>query len=140
MRKTQELNDPLSCFNRAGNDEMLFVLLGRDPAAPFAIRQWIEERIRLGKNKRTDSQIQEAEECASTMEPEPVEPKVDQTWKSTKFGTLCIIENIYDRRDETMVVFSWEGTAPREVLVRPLTTFYREFVPCESDPSPSEPG
>ena len=49
---------------------MLFVLLGRDKAAPFAIRAWVEERIRLGKNERTDAQITEALACAATMEAE----------------------------------------------------------------------
>jgi len=63
MRKTQELTDPKSCMSRARPDEMTFVLLGRDDAAPVAIRAWIEERIRLGKNTPGDPQILEAEAC-----------------------------------------------------------------------------
>ena len=47
---------------------MLFVLLARDEAAPVAIRCWIEERIRIGKNARSDQLIQEAELAARTME------------------------------------------------------------------------
>ncbi len=49
MLKRDELADPTSCLNRARDDEMTFVLLGRDAAAPAAIRAWAEERIRLGK-------------------------------------------------------------------------------------------
>ena len=62
MRKRDELNDPTSCMSRARDDEWTFVLLGRDRAAPVAVRAWIEERIRLGKNVRTDPQIVEAEQ------------------------------------------------------------------------------
>jgi hypothetical protein len=57
-------------MNKARNDEMTFVLLGRDAAAPVAIRAWIAERIRLGKNSPNDSQVVEAELCARTMEKE----------------------------------------------------------------------
>ena len=68
MRKTNEVNCETSCLNKAGKDEMLFVLLGRDSAAPATISFWIAERIRQGKNKHSDSQIIEAMECAITME------------------------------------------------------------------------
>ena len=61
MRKREEMNDPKSCLSRANPDELLFVLLARDKAAPAAVRAWIEERIRLGKNKREDEQIRDAE-------------------------------------------------------------------------------
>jgi hypothetical protein len=61
MRKRDELTDPTSCLNRARADEWLFILLGRDRAAPVAVRAWIEERIRSGKNTRADAQIVEAE-------------------------------------------------------------------------------
>jgi hypothetical protein len=46
----------------------LFVLLSRDAAAPVAIRAWVAERLRLGKNTETDQQIVEALACARTME------------------------------------------------------------------------
>ena len=49
---------------------MIFVLLGRDAAAPVAIRAWVAERLRLGKNVATDAQIVEALDCAKTMEAE----------------------------------------------------------------------
>ncbi len=68
MEKRHELTDPNSCINRARDNEMTFVLLGRDAAAPVAIRAWIVERIRLGKNKADDPQILEAAGCADRME------------------------------------------------------------------------
>lgn len=70
MRKSEELSNPQSCMSRARNDEMTFVLLERDAAAPVAIRAWIAERIRIGKNTRNDEQIREAEACARFMEAE----------------------------------------------------------------------
>jgi hypothetical protein len=66
--KQTELTDSTSCFNRALNHEMIFVLLARDKAAPHAIREWCKERVRLGKNKPDDVQITEALRCAETME------------------------------------------------------------------------
>lgn len=68
MIKREELSDPASCMNRAREDEMTFVLLGRDAAAPAAIRAWIAERLRLGKDGPGDAQISEAVQCARWME------------------------------------------------------------------------
>lgn len=51
-------------------EEMVFVLLSRDPAAPAVIRAWVAERLRLNKNKTTDQKIVEALKCADTMEEE----------------------------------------------------------------------
>lgn len=70
MRKKDELTKSHTCMQSAHPEEMVFVLLGRDPAAPVAIRAWIEERLRLGKNELTDAQIMEALACAETMEQE----------------------------------------------------------------------
>jgi hypothetical protein len=68
MRKRDELAN--GCMAKARDDEMTFVLLGRDFAAPAAIRFWIAERIRGGKNRPGDPKLVEAEECARTMEAE----------------------------------------------------------------------
>ena len=73
MIKRDEIEDTNSCFNKATDGERLFVLLARDAAAPVAIRAWIDERIRLGKNAPDDAQILEAIECASLMDLERVE-------------------------------------------------------------------
>ena len=50
MRKHDELSIPDSCLNRAKSNEMLFVLLGRDKAAPAAIRAWDNDAIRWSVN------------------------------------------------------------------------------------------
>lgn len=70
MIKTQEVQSPSSCLNKARDNERIFVLLARDTAAPYAIRSWVEERIRIGKNKYDDEQIIEALACADLMETE----------------------------------------------------------------------
>jgi hypothetical protein len=68
MRKRDQLTK--GCMAKARDDELTFVLLGRDRAAPTAIRAWIAERVRIGKNRPDDPQILEAEECARMMEAE----------------------------------------------------------------------
>ena len=68
MVKLEELSNPKSCMSRAADHEMTFVLLARDAAAPAAIRAWVNERIRLGKNAADDEQILEALHCANFME------------------------------------------------------------------------
>jgi hypothetical protein len=73
MRRRDEVMDPFSCFNRAREDEMVFVLLGRDVAAAPAIRAWANARIERGKNKPEDHQIKEALACADIMEREAAE-------------------------------------------------------------------
>lgn len=78
MKKRYELSDPNSCTSRAGIDEMMFVLLERDAAAPMAIRTWAAERIRLGRNTAKDPQIIEALACATAMEESRV-PKRTET-------------------------------------------------------------
>lgn len=70
MRKQDELSRKDTCMAHAHPQEMVFVLLSRDAAAPFAIRAWADERVRLGKNAETDEQIVEARACARTMEEE----------------------------------------------------------------------
>lgn len=68
MRRIEEITNPDSCTNKAKDNELLFVLMGRDKAAPETIRFWAQERIRLGKNEATDEQILDAEKCADVME------------------------------------------------------------------------
>lgn len=70
MRKKDELTREHTCLQHAHPEEMVFVLLSRDAAAPVAIRAWVAERLRLGKNVETDEQIVEALACAATMETE----------------------------------------------------------------------
>ncbi len=70
MLKRDEMEYTGSCLNKAREDERLFVLLARDPAAPVAIRAWVKERLRLGKNTLNDTQVVEALDCADRMERE----------------------------------------------------------------------
>ena len=70
MLKRDEIANSTSCLNNALDGERLFVLLARDPAAPVAIRAWVNERLRLGKNLPDDDQIEEALDCACRMEEE----------------------------------------------------------------------
>ena len=79
MKKRDELTCPTSCLNKAGMDEMVFVLRSKDAAAPFVIRAWVQERIRLGKNRATDAKITEALHCAETMEAERASKEIG--WK-----------------------------------------------------------
>lgn len=68
MKKLDELANPKSCMNRAHDNEMTFVLLGRDLVAPAVIREWCRLRCLHGKNSPKDPQITEALECAKKME------------------------------------------------------------------------
>jgi hypothetical protein len=70
MEKGNEYANPLSCFNKAHPNEQLFVLLGRDMAAPATIRAWAAARIALGLNHEGDIQIQVALRTAVIMERE----------------------------------------------------------------------
>jgi hypothetical protein len=70
MSKRDELTNPAACMVRARDNELTFVLLGRDAAAPDTIRDWIARRIRLGKNQPGDAQLVDAEQCARVMEAE----------------------------------------------------------------------
>lgn len=67
MIKRREIECPESCLNRAANDEMLFVLLGRDRCAPWVVRFWVVLRILSGKNRWSDPQVREALVCARQM-------------------------------------------------------------------------
>lgn len=78
MRKKDELSKEHTCMQHAHPNEMVFVLLSRDAAAPVAIRAWVDERLRLGKNVIGDPQIVEALTCAQTMEDE------GRRWVETK--------------------------------------------------------
>jgi hypothetical protein len=68
MIKKDEIDHTESCLNKARDNERLFVLLARDAAAPVAVRAWVAERLRLGKNQPDDAQIREALDCAARME------------------------------------------------------------------------
>jgi hypothetical protein len=68
MLKSEELSNPNSCLNKAEDDELVFVILGRDPAARMTILSWARERIFLGLNKIGDAKILEALAIGNAME------------------------------------------------------------------------
>lgn len=83
MIKAREKRDPQSCFSKAFEGEMLFVLLGRDAVAADTVRYWIRRRIETGKNAPNDPQILEAESCAKLMEQQAASAVC---WKDTEEG------------------------------------------------------
>lgn len=64
-------NDPgkFDCYAKAEDDEPMFVLLARDPAAPHAVRQWAYGERDFGdKSEDHVRKVREAFECATAME------------------------------------------------------------------------
>lgn len=78
MKKREELHSHDSCYTKAHDQEMIFVLLSRDKCAAKAIRFWAEERIKEGLNQANDSQIQDALACAKTMDEETDKWKIQK--------------------------------------------------------------
>lgn len=69
MTKRENIENENSCWNKADCDELLFILKAKkDKAMPATIRFWIEERIRLGMNKRDDPKLVSAEALAQRIE------------------------------------------------------------------------
>ncbi len=63
MKKNQELGLKNSTLDKAGDEEMLFILRGQDYTSPKIIMLWLAENIQhLSKEK-----AREALECALTM-------------------------------------------------------------------------
>lgn len=90
MLKRDEMAEPNSCWNRAHDDEMLFVLLGRDLAMPATIRAWVVERLRIGKNKVADPQISEAIKCAYRLDGVKVHESVSHNLAMKAVGCYCV--------------------------------------------------
>ncbi|MDE1971266.1 MAG: hypothetical protein KGI50_06870 [Patescibacteria group bacterium] len=76
MNKTEQINDPTSCWNKARDDEQVFVVLGRDLAAYATVCTWIHIRLELGLNNPDDPQILSAYALADALlEPGDILPK-----------------------------------------------------------------
>lgn len=77
------------CLSKVMQDEMMFVLLARDPGAPELVEQWAEKRhieITLGSRPASDiEQINEARKCAETMR--SWRRDNDGAWRNGLFGT-----------------------------------------------------
>jgi hypothetical protein len=78
MLKKHELATPTSCLNKAAPDEMVFVLRGKDPHAPQAIRLWAD----MSEGEQEPGKLAEARAAADAMDkwrianqpPEPAPP------------------------------------------------------------------
>jgi len=59
-------NNPgkFDCYSKAEPDEPVFVLLGRDPAAPLLVHLWAEIRARMGEEQE---KVEEAYSCEHEM-------------------------------------------------------------------------
>lgn len=68
MKKSEEIANPYSCLNKAGDDEFVFVLRETDPASAPAVRAWIKGRIDSGKNKMSDKKLDGAFEFFREVE------------------------------------------------------------------------
>ena len=55
---------PNDCYTKAEPDEPMFVLLGRDPAAPFTVLFWAKMRLLMFG---TSDQVTEANQCAEQL-------------------------------------------------------------------------
>lgn len=115
MIKRDEIDDSESCFNKAGDGERLFVMLARDPAAPVAIRAWVAERVRLGRNHAADEQIREALACADLMESERagIEASRQQVlrWTADRIA-ISKLDDLHDpvpRREEVLTWGAFAG-------------------------------
>lgn len=67
MIKAEEVARPTSCLNKAGEDEMLFVLRAQDESAPRAIMQWITTNFETC----SEDKLKEAFNCALRMRRHP---------------------------------------------------------------------
>lgn len=65
MVKIEEGTNPNSCFSKAKDDEMLFVLRGQDASAPSTVLFWMAQNIHLATTN--PSKYREAFECLMVM-------------------------------------------------------------------------
>lgn len=61
---TKQKPGHFDCYNKAYDNEPLFVLLGRDPDAPLLVEMWAALRERKGN---APAKVREARECARAM-------------------------------------------------------------------------
>lgn len=68
MTKSQNITDPQSCWNKAREDQEIFILIEHDEAYPNTVRRWANERIDLGLNNWGDAKIRSALASADLVE------------------------------------------------------------------------
>lgn len=89
MRKIDEVSQPLSCLNKAVDDEPLFVLCGRDRCAPAAVEAWANNAEATGFHEA--EKIAEAREAAGVMREwraSRYPPRVSESPAGYGIGTL----------------------------------------------------
>jgi hypothetical protein len=82
--ETKANPNPNGCLARALPDEPMFILLGRDPSAPAAIRGWVDERSKL--ENQDSSQLAAALNDASEFEAWRIAH--DGEWRNREPGDL----------------------------------------------------
>lgn len=65
MIKSEEISNPDSCLNKAGDEEPVFVLRAHDRTAPFTVRFWITQARGRGA---PEAKLKEAQEIVDEME------------------------------------------------------------------------
>lgn len=68
MKKRDELTNPNSCFNKAKDDDYIFVLIQKDITMADTIRQWVRLRVEAGKNQYIDAKVDEALKLANLID------------------------------------------------------------------------
>lgn len=79
-----------SCWNRAKDDEPVFVLRANDPIAPYAARCWIKESMRPSMHM---DKLDDATECALDME----------QWRMPKYSTFDAWVMLNDRDPKSIL-------------------------------------
>lgn len=67
MKKSDELSVPGSTLNKIDDEEMIFILRGRDVSSPRVILEW----IRVNMHNVPDEKLRDAFECALAMRKTP---------------------------------------------------------------------
>lgn len=61
MTKHEEKRDPDSCWNKALENEPVFVIRAKDPVCGLIVNLWCAIRINAGLNMRGDDKLTDAE-------------------------------------------------------------------------------
>lgn len=62
MRKSQELQEPNSCLNKARGDEPIFVLRAKDPIAAKVVTVWAMLARGVHEEEKCEQALQDARE------------------------------------------------------------------------------
>jgi hypothetical protein len=66
--KRENIDDPNSCWNKARDDEQVFILLGRDEQMAGTIRDWADRRIAAGVDTDSSPKILSARRLADDLD------------------------------------------------------------------------